>query len=98
MSNGTKSYIYLWNCYENNTPGFYDDTFNYWYKYLERFVEVHDKLYNNLQEGIIDIFNNSFINDSYSIIFREIYEIITAIKMKNENKTKANISIIKLGK
>ena len=54
------------NCYENknNTPGFYVNPFNYLYKYLERFVEIHDKLYNNLKEDIINIFNNSFINDS----------------------------------
>jgi hypothetical protein len=32
------------------------------------------------------------------IIIKETYEIIAAIKIKNENKAKTNISIIKLGK
>ena len=62
---------------------------------------VQDKLYNNLQDDIIDTFNYSYINDSFSIVLEEknnTYEIITTNKMSNPNiRLKGNSRII-LGK
>ena len=69
--------------------------------HFDRFVEVQDKLYSNLQEDITDTFHYQDVNDNHSIILREInhtYEIVTTNNIDNINRIKRDISIIELGK
>ena len=57
--------------------------------------EVQDKVFSNILDNIVDTFDYTYINDSTSIVLREvnhIYEIITTkSKVNNHNTSKLNL-------
>ena len=55
-----------------------------------RSSEVQDRLFNNLQDDIIETFNYHFVNENVSIVLEETdntYEILTTNKLENDPRT-----------